>query len=76
MHLLAVRGFANRKGAFDLELELKKRPEKEKMESAKHRACKQDRLPLRLCILATELAYKVDHGLSAKPGPTPTLARR
>ena len=29
-HLLAVRGFANRKGAFDLELELKKRPEKKK----------------------------------------------
>lgn len=29
-HLLAVRGFANRKGAFDLELVLKKRPGKKK----------------------------------------------
>jgi predicted GIY-YIG superfamily endonuclease len=29
-HLLAVRGFADRKGAFDFELELKKRPDKKK----------------------------------------------
>jgi predicted GIY-YIG superfamily endonuclease len=29
-HLLAVRVFANRRGAFDLELDLKKRPNKKK----------------------------------------------
>ena len=29
-HLLAVRGFASRNGAFDLELELKRRPDKKK----------------------------------------------
>jgi predicted GIY-YIG superfamily endonuclease len=29
-HLLAVRGFANRKDAFDFELKLKKRPDKKK----------------------------------------------
>src|SRR5260370_21451934 len=29
-HLLAVRGFANRKGAFDFELELKKKQDKKK----------------------------------------------
>jgi hypothetical protein len=37
------------------------------MESAKHRSCKQDRLPLRLCVLATELAHKVDRGRSTPP---------
>lgn len=63
-HLLAARGFANRKAAFDLELELKKRPDKKKKWKVQCIACKQNHVPPRLRILAKELAHKVDRGQS------------